>query len=64
MVANQRMPDGAKFIQNRFQLPVAESMGFMQILMEYCIGAWASIASTLRLWGNSARKGEAAVRCG
>jgi hypothetical protein len=27
------MPDGAKFIQNRFQLPVAESMGFMQFFM-------------------------------
>ena len=27
------MPDGAKFIQNRFQLPVAESMSFMQFFM-------------------------------
>jgi hypothetical protein len=27
------MPDGAKFIQNRFQLPVTESMNFMQFFM-------------------------------
>jgi len=27
------MPDGAKFIQNRFQLPVGESMSFMQFFM-------------------------------
>ena len=27
------MPDGAKFTQNRFQLPVGESMGFMQFYM-------------------------------
>jgi hypothetical protein len=27
------LPDGAKFIQNRFQLPVAESMSFMQFFM-------------------------------
>ena len=27
------MPDGAKFTQNRFQLPVAEGLGFMQYFM-------------------------------
>lgn len=54
------MPDGAKFIQNRFQLPVAESMNFMQFFMgDMYRGMGQYRINSPTAGGNQRTKGEA-----